>query len=546
MTNRNPVVGEYLIARLRKAGVRHLFGVPGDYILNFFHMVSKSELNLVSNCNELNAGYTADAYARVNGISAVCVTYGVGGFSLLNAVVGAYAERVPMIVISGAPRLAERRHHHLLHHTVGDMNLQYRIYEEITAYSTVLSNPASAGRQIDEAISACLRSRRPVYIEIPMDVTEMTCPPLREISFGTEIHSDPDSLAEAVEEASELMNTARHPAILAGVEVHRLGIRRELLKLISKAGMPFATSLLGKTVVPEQHPLFTGIYGGVASWDSARDTVMNADMLLSLGVLMTDIELGGRRTILDQSRMIVANSDNVRIKHHIYQHVSLRDFINGLQVKLRKRCAKAVRKTYPFGDPGRKLVLHGSGKLTVNNFYSRINRVIGKDNIVVVDSGDSLLSASGFLLPEGAEFIGQCFYLSIGYGIPAVLGTSLAAPEKRIFAFIGDGAFQTSAQELSTIIRQKLNSVIFISNNGGYLTERMLHEDGPYNDINVWKYHMLADVFQGGTGIQVRTNDELENAIRRINTEKDKPFIVELCFDKWDCSEKLKILKDNL
>ncbi|MFZ2657469.1 MAG: thiamine pyrophosphate-binding protein [Victivallales bacterium] len=539
-------VGKYLIKRLRQVGVNHVFGVPGDYVLEFFSMLEKSEIGLVCTCNELNAGYAADAYSRVNGIGAVCVTYGVGGFSLLNAVVGAYAERVPMIVISGAPRLAEKRYHHLLHHTFGDMNLQSRIYEQATVYSAVLSNPASAGRQIDEAITTCLRSRRPVYIEIPMDIINLACPQAREISFDRTIHSDADSLAEAVEEAAALMNSAKKPAMLAGVEVHRLGMQDQLRKFLSHAGMPFATSLLGKSVISEQHPLFTGIYGGAASWESARRTVLDADMLLSLGVLMTDIELGGRRSIQDQSKMIIANSDNVRIKHHIYNHVGLEDFIVSLGRKICPRKVKHPRISYPYGNPDRKINLDSSSPVTVNGFYSRINRFIGSENILTADSGDSMLSAANLFLPEGVAFINQAFYLSIGYAVPATLGICLALPGKRPIAFVGDGAFQATAQEMSTIIKLNLKPVIFISNNQGYLTERLLNEDGPFNDVNVWKYHRIADVFSGGIGLQVKTNGELEEALARIKSNPDSAFIVELVFDKWDCSENLKLLKESL
>ena len=122
-------VGKYLARRLEQAGLKHIFGVPGDYVLGFFDCLEESKLKVVGTCNELNAGYAADAYARASGLGAVCVTYGVGGFSLFNAVVGSYAERLPVIVISGSPKISERRHHHLLHHTIGDINLQFNIYE---------------------------------------------------------------------------------------------------------------------------------------------------------------------------------------------------------------------------------------------------------------------------------------------------------------------------------------------------------------------------------------------------------------------------------
>ena len=172
-------VGQYLVRRLEQVGLKHIFGVAGDYVLRFFDLLEASSLDLVATCNELNAGYAADAYARLNGVGAVCVTYGVGGFSVFNAVAGAFAERVPLIIISGGPRIHQGAARVLLHHTIGDMNLQYKIYEHIMAAAVILQDPAQAPDQIDRTIAACLRSRRPVYIEIPMDMVAQPCRPGR-------------------------------------------------------------------------------------------------------------------------------------------------------------------------------------------------------------------------------------------------------------------------------------------------------------------------------------------------------------------------------
>ncbi len=176
--------GRYLIRRLEQLGLKHIFGVPGDYVLKFLDLIEESNIDLVTTCNELNAGYAGDAYARTAGLGAVCVTYGVGGFSVYNAVAGSFAERVPLVVISGGPSLSlrGRLHPYLLHHTIGDMNLQRDIFEKITQAAVVLSNPAQAPSQIDETLAACLRYSRPVYIEIPADmVTQASSEPRRGI-----------------------------------------------------------------------------------------------------------------------------------------------------------------------------------------------------------------------------------------------------------------------------------------------------------------------------------------------------------------------------
>ena len=144
-------VGAYLIRRLEQLGLRHIFGVPGDYALTLFDFLEESGIELINTCNELNAGYAADGYGRISGLGAVCLTYGVGGFSAYNAVAGAFAERVPLVVISGGPKttLRNRLHPNLLHHTIGDMNLQRDIFERITQAAVVLTSPPRrAGRSM--------------------------------------------------------------------------------------------------------------------------------------------------------------------------------------------------------------------------------------------------------------------------------------------------------------------------------------------------------------------------------------------------------------
>ncbi|MGB2706212.1 MAG: thiamine pyrophosphate-binding protein [Candidatus Omnitrophota bacterium] len=534
-------VGEYLVKRLKQAGVNHIFGVPGDYVLGFFDCLENSDIKVINTCNELNAGYAADAYARVNGIGAACVTFGVGGFSIFNAAVGSFAERVPVVIICGSPRVSEYRHHHLLHHTIGDMNLQYHIYEKIAAKSVVLLNPESAPQDIDNAIATCMCLRRPVYIEIPGDIVAKPCAAPGSFEVNTTIPSDKNVLKEAVDKSARLLKSAKKVVVLAGIEAHRLGIRQELEDLINHLGCPFVTTLLGKTVLPEKNPLFLGVYCGSLLREAAQKAVKEANVVLSLGALMTDINLGVGTLKIDPSRMIASNSDNVRIMRHLYEDVSLKDFI------------KELRKKLPAGKPDFSKIDHPSrllkkdfhpvpkNKITISRFYERINHFINKnkDSIVLTDTGDSIFCTAELFLPEGIEYIGQAFYLSIGYSVPAALGLKLAMPRRRPVVFVGDGAFQMTAQELSSIIRHKLNPVIFLMNNDGYTIERAIH-DGPYNDINMWKYHRLPDIFGGACGMEVRTEGDLEAAIKKAEDNPDSLAFIEVCLDRLDSSGALK------
>lgn len=537
-------VGQYLVRRLEQVGLKHIFGVAGDYVLRFFDVLVASSIDLVANCNELNAGYAADAYARLNGVGGVCVTYGVGGFSVFNAVAGAFAERVPLIIISGGPRVLQSPARVLLHHTIGDMNLQYKIYEHITAAAVVLQDPDQAPDQIDQTITTCLRARRPVYIEIPMDMVAQPCRPAGPFEVDTSIPSDPEALTEAVAEAVQMLAAARNPAILIGVEVHRLGLCQELEQFINYTRYPFATTISGKSVLSERHPQFLGVYFGGLGPEPVRKSMEDADVLLCLGTLMTDVDLGIDTVTHFHGGMIVANSDKVRIKHHVYPEVALEDFLKGLQAAL------------PQGQQGQVTPEHAalaerldfapvpSQKITLKRFYQGINRFLDNTSLIISDVGNStLLGASELFLPDEVPFIAQAFYVSIGYALPATLGANLAAPNLRPITFIGDGAFQMTVQELSTIIRHSLNPIIFLMNNDGYAIERVFH-DGPYNDLQMWQYSRLPEIFGGGWACEVRTEGELESALKQALSRPEELAFIEVRLDRLDYWESLLKLKD--
>ncbi|MBU0683709.1 MAG: alpha-keto acid decarboxylase family protein, partial [Candidatus Omnitrophica bacterium] len=502
-TKRITTVADYLVSRLYEIGVKHIFGVPGDYVLEFFQCLEKSPIKVITNCNELNAGYSADAYARLNGIGAVCVTYGVGGLSLCNAVMGSFAERVPVIVISGSPPTQEAKYNHLLHHTIGDMNRQLEIYEKATAFAVSLKDPAQAPYKIDDAIETCLKFKRPVYIEIPRDLifAPVKCP--KHFDRDISIKSEKYALEEAVSEAAEILNKSKRPVALLGVELHRFNLRKDAEGFINRTGYNFVTTLLGKSIIPEKHSRFTGIYGGVAGWDSARKVVHNADLMISLGALMTDIHLGARTSFINPSKMIVANSDCVRIKNHLYNNISLKDFINALMKKLKKRAPISLKIKYPFGDITKPFLAKQGKQITNRRFYQRMNRFVQDNNVIIAETGDAMFSASELYLPKKTQFVDQAFYLSIGYSVPATLGVKTAFPESRPITFVGDGSFQVTAQELSTICRHRLNPIIFLINNDGYTVERVMM-DGEFNDLNMWKYYMLPEVFGWGWGVRVK------------------------------------------
>lgn len=535
-------VGGYLLARLKELGVDHIFGVPGDFVLGFFNEVLKSDITYVGTCNELNAAYAADGYARIRGIGAFASTYGVGELSAINGVAGAFAERVPVVVITGSPATIHFRNRPLLHHTLGDYQVPLRMYERITAAATQLASGDTAPAEIDRVLSACISEQQPVYISLPADVVMMKCHRPNAFVFPTPAHSDADALREAIKEAVAMLDQARKPVVIGDVELIRFKLQKEFAGLLDKTGFPYVTMMLGKTVLSEHHPLFIGLFEGDRSREYVCNRVESADCIVQLGALMTDFNTGGFTTNLDDSKTIRANIHAVKIKHHFYENVQLRDFILGLTEKLSRREHTTLeinratdgcvhRHTEPYQPEAARLI-------TIKRFFDRMSHFLRGNSIVIAETGVSLFSAAEMLMPEGATFIGQTFYGSIGYTVGATLGAGLAAQSRPIVLFVGDGAFQVTCQDLSTIIRHHIKCVIFLINNDGYTIERVIC-DQPYNDIQRWKYHKLVDVFGGGLGLDVHTEGELEAALAKTATADGLVFI-EVHTERMDCPEALR------
>jgi TPP-dependent 2-oxoacid decarboxylase len=538
-------VAIYLLERLKQAGLKHAFGVPGDYVLTFMDRLIQSGISFIGTCNELNAGYAADAYARLNGIGCICVTWGVGGFSAMNAVAGAYAEQVPLVVLVGGPRTTQRQSAMLLHHGVGDVTTMQQAYSHITVASALLDDPSDAPQRIDHALARCIAEKRPVLIEVPADIVDLPCAAPGPFAAPVRPPSDPDALSEALEEAQTILRAARRPVILGGVELHRYGLMKEFLDLVETSHLPVATTLLGKAVISEHHPQALGVYEGATSREDIRNVVENADVLLCLGAWISDINFGVHTGRLEGRRMILANSGRLKISQHIYEQVWIGDVLKGLTDQMRENglshppfTSVAERHKPSFTpQPGRKL--------TIGRVGQRLNDFIGKDTTVIAETGDSLFAAADLVMHDDVGFIGQAFYLSIGYALPATLGASFADPDKRPVTLIGDGAFQMTVQELSTLCRHRCNAILLLMNNDGYTTERVIHE-GPYNDIQRWEYYRLPEIFGAGWGRRVTTEDELEEALRRARETNDGPAVIEIMLDRLDTTDALKRLGEEL
>ncbi len=532
-------ISQYLIRRLQEIGVSHVFGVPGDYVLDFLDEVVASPLHWVGNCNELNAGYATDGYARMKGVGAAVVTYGVGGLSILNAVAGAYAERVSMIVISGAPPTTRRQSGALVHHLVSDYRLQYDIFRKVTADAGILDDPATAPELIDRVLGRCLAERLPVYLELPADMARRVCAPPAQAYTVPVPRSDPESLSECVEEAVALLGKADHPMVLVGGEVSRLRLGSKTLALVERLELPFATMLSSKSVLPELHPQFIGLYQGNWSRPLVSKQVEASDCLLSFGAWMTDLDTGMFSTRLVPRNLIAAIGGHVQIRSHYYHNVQLADFVQALAAAAEPRSYTASHPVETYHIPEAYSPVDNQ-PLTAARFYERIDGFLDDQMVLLAEPGDSFCAAADFHVEEAENFIVQPFYASIGFCTPAALGVSLARPDKRAVVLTGDGAFQMTAQEVSTLLRNNCPAIILLVNNDGYLVERVLHDDGSYNDLQPWAYYRLPEVFgKNAVCMKVATEGELERALSVAEKETKRLVFIDVQIGKLDASAGL-------
>jgi len=537
-------VGHYLIRRLQDYGIRDIFGIPGDYVLSFYAALEQSPINVVGCTREDCAGFAADAYARVNGMGAVCITYCVGGLSICNSIAGAYAEKSPVVVISGSPGLDERMNDPLLHHKVRTFQTQMEVFEKLCIAGAELSDPVTAFREIDRVLATAARYKRPVYIELPRDMAKKI-PHIGHVYQDAPLVSDPAAVAEAADEAASLISGCKKPIILAGVEVHRFGLQDALLSLAEQSQIPIAATMLGKSVVRETHPLYVGLYEGAIGSQEVTQFVEESDCVIMLGTFMTDMNLGIYTADLDPARCIYATSEQLRIRHHHYHGVLLGDFI---QAVCDRHPTPPVR-TIPedIGHLHEPIQLVPDAPITITRLIQRLNESLEDDTIVIAEPGDALFASTELVTHGRTEFLSPAYYTSMGFSVPAALGAQLAAPDQRVVVIAGDGAFQMTGMEVSTIVQHGLNPIIIILDNKGYGTERALHPGGwKFNDIHPWNYSQLPAVLGSGTGYEVRTEGQFDKAIQSAWADTSGMSVIQVHLAKDDFSNPLTRLAERL
>jgi TPP-dependent 2-oxoacid decarboxylase len=540
--NSRPGIGKYLIQKLYEAGARHVFGVPGDYILNFYAMLSRSPLQVINTCDEQGAGFAADAYARVHGLGVVCVTYNVGGFKVVNTTAEAYAEKSPVLVIAGSPGWQERDKFALLHHKVHEYNDQYEMFRRITVASTELRDPDHAYDEIDRVLAEILCNKGPGYIELPRDIVNIVpgCRP-NTGPVPSEVKSKGKIPPEVLDQVVLRVNGSSCPVIIAGEEIARSHLGSCVQELAEQACIPIVSTMLGKSAIDETSSRYLGVYAGVIEDENVREYVEGSDCLLVLGVILNDVNLGGNTAVLDPDRMIVLSGDSCKIGTRSYTGPGL----DALPDLCRRQFTPHDFSRVPPAQKDRKVpFIPEQSRITAERLFLALNSFVDEKTVVIADVGDAAMGSMSIAIPRPFHFLCPIYYSSLGFSVPASIGVKAARPDLRPLVIVGDGAFQMTGMEISTAARHDMDPIVIVLNNGGFGTERPMI-DGSFNDVAPWKYHLIPDVIGKGKGYLVKTEDELAGALSGAK-ESDDLSIIEVILDPNDITPQLRRMCQRL
>lgn len=563
-------LAKYLFARLHQLGVGSVHGVPGDFNLTILDYVEPAGLTWVGSANELNAGYAADGYARIKGISAVVTTFGVGELSAINAISGAYAEKSPVVHIVGTSSTAIQDAGTCLHHSLGDGDLRVysRMYKNVTIAQTNLRDSRTAAQQIDSTLRQCILKSRPVYIELPTDMVTAHVPtslldspidlslPTREGLYDIEVKAILDRIY-----------TSRQPFIIVDGFASSYGIVSEVNELVRVTGFPTATTPFGKGIVNETYPNFHGLYEGVIGKNIPMPWFDSCDLVLRIAPLNSNVNTLNFSTIPGAERTITFNQDSISFCNTTtFSNVHIKSVLQAIlhrmvPEKLTQYKLYPQQLSHPLKELKALAAPASESPIDQDTFYRRISSFFRPHDIILAETGTASIGSREFVLPEKTRLLNSSIWLSIGFMLPAAQGVTLAQRELsvtnkglpgRTILFEGDGSLQMTAQAISDIIRNRLDVTIFLLNNDGYTIERLIHGmRARYNDVHPWRYLQSASYFgapENDESYPVTTR-RVENWGQLMKLIQDEEFgqrkgfkMAEIVMEREDAVESLKIL----
>ena len=528
-------LAEALLHALRDRGVGEIFGIPGDFALPFFKVAEESGVLPVHTLShEPAVGFAADAAARFRGsLGAAAVTYGAGALNLVNAVAGAYAEKSPVVVISGGPGTAEGRSGLLLHHQGRTLETQARIFAEITCAQTRLDDASAAPREIARVLGACRALARPVYIEVPRDMVGVPCDP---VPGDPALAIDPHATAAAAEEIAARLASAKSPLLMVCVEVRRFGIEAKVAELARRLGIPVVTTFMGLGLLADANAPLAGTYLGVAGDPAVAELVERSDALFLVGAILSDTNFGVSGREIDLRRAIHAFDRKVTLGYHTYADVPLPDLIDALLA----RCEAPPTPSSP-ALPARVPLPRGlvadDAPIAPTDIACAVNDLMDRVGPmpIAADMGDCLFTAMD--MPHTA-LVAPGYYAGMGFGVPAGIGGQVALG-RRVLILVGDGAFQMTGWELGNCRRYGFDPIVIVFNNRSWEMLRTFQPESRFNDLDDWRFADAAAAM-GGDGIRVATRREFKAALDRAVATRGRFQLIEAMIPRGVLSATLE------
>ena len=531
-------LSQSLLHALRAHGAKEIFGIPGDFALPFFRVIEDSGiLPLYTLSHEPAVGFAADAAARVHStLGVAAVTYGAGALNMVNPVAAAFAEKSPVVVISGAPGAGEASRGLLLHHQGKTLDSQYRIYREITCDQARLDDEARAPADIARVLSSCLTHSLPVYLEMPRDMVDVPCAP---VVAARPPPFDREALEACVDEILERLGSATSPVMMVGVEVRRFGLEAKVAQLATRLGLPVVTSLSGRGLLAEAKAPLLGTYLGVAGAPELTALVESSDALLLLGVIISDTNFGVSAKQIDLRRTIQALDERVTLGYHTYPRLPLAALVEALLARaVTPRVVRAfAAPAYPRG------LVADDGIITPNDIATAVNDLmaaVGRFPIAA-DVGDCLFTAMDI---ENTALVAPAYYATMGFGVPAGLGLQVATGERPLI-LVGDGAFQMTGWELGNCKRYGWDPIVIVFNNAGWEMLRAFQPASKFNDLGDWRFADMAAGL-GGDGVRVRTRRELGDGLARAAATRGRFQLIDAMIPRGVLSPTLQRYVDGV
>jgi pyruvate decarboxylase len=546
-------LGRYLFERLHQLDVNTIFGLPGDFNLSLLDKVYEvPNMKWAGNANELNAAYAADGYSRIKGLACLVTTFGVGELSALNGVGGAYAEHVGLLHVVGVPSIASQAKQLLLHHTLGngDFTVFHRMSNNISQTTAFISDISSAPSEIDRCIREAWVNQRPVYVGLPANLVDLKVPAsLLETPIDLSLKpNEPEAQEEVVENVLELVSKAKNPVILVDACASRHSCKKEVEQLVNATQFPVFTTPMGKSGINESHPRFGGVYVGTLSEPDVKEAVESADLVLSVGALLSDFNTGSFSYSYKTKNIVEFHSDYTKIRQATFPGVQMKETLNTIL----PRIAAAINPEYsPVAVPSIKLAPTPESDesiLTQEYLWSRVSDWFQEGDIIVTETGTSAFGIVQSRFPNNTIGISQVLWGSIGFTVGATYGAAMAAmeldPTRRVILFIGDGSLQLTVQEISTLCKWECNNTyLYVLNNDGYTIERLIHGmNATYNDIQPWNNLALLPLFNAKDyeTKRVATVGELETLFTDAAfAVPDKIRMVEVMLPRMDAPANL-------